>query len=258
MIIPNIEEKLTAFKQLLEVVYELREKCPWDKEQTWETLRPLTIEETYELTDSIISEDYTSIKKELGDVLLHILFYSRIGEQENRFDIAAVCDTLREKLIHRHPHIYGEMKADDAEAVKQNWEQIKMKEGAGQKSVLQGVPPSMPSIIKAYRLQEKAASVGFDWEKKEEVWAKVKEELQEFEDAENPGEREDEFGDLLFSLINYSRFIKVEPDNALEKTNRKFIQRFRYIEKKALEAGKNLKEMTLEEMDVYWNEAKRL
>ena len=234
------------FEKLLTVVRELREKCPWDKEQTWDSLRQLTIEETYELTDAILSRDKKEIRKELGDVLLHVLFYSVIAEEEKNFDIAEVMKTLREKLIIRHPHIYGEVQADTPDAVKKNWEQIKLKEGS--KRVLSGVPASLPSMIKASRLQEKASSVGFDWSDSKDVWNKVKEELGELEEAihnNDTEEKENEFGDLIFSLINYARFIGVNPDNALERTNKKF-----------KDSGHKLEDLTLEEMDKYWNEAK--
>ena len=239
------------------VVRELREKCPWDREQTWDSLRQLTIEETYELTDAILSQDKKEIRKELGDVLLHVLFYSVIGEEEKNFDIAEVMRALREKLIIRHPHIYGEVQADTPDDVKKNWEQIKLKEGS--KRVLSGVPGSLPSMIKAARLQEKASSVGFDWSDSKDVWNKVKEELQELEEAiesKDAEEKENEFGDLIFSLINYARFIGVNPDNALERTNKKFIHRFNYLEDKVKESGHRLEDLTLMEMDKYWNEAK--
>ena len=245
------------FEKLLTVVRELREKCPWDKEQTWDSLRQLTIEETYELTDAILSRDKKEIRKELGDVLLHVLFYSVIAEEEKNFDIAEVMKTLREKLIIRHPHIYGEVQADTPDAVKKNWEQIKLKEGS--KRVLSGVPASLPSMIKASRLQEKASSVGFDWSDSKDVWNKVKEELGELEEAihnNDTEEKENEFGDLIFSLINYARFIGVNPDNALERTNKKFIHRFNYLEDKVKDSGHKLEDLTLEEMDKYWNEAK--
>ncbi len=245
------------FEKLLTVVRELRVKCPWDREQTWDSLRQLTIEETYELTDAILSQDKKEIRKELGDVLLHVLFYSVIAEEEKNFDIAEVMKTLREKLIIRHPHIYGEVQADTPDAVKKNWEQIKLKEGS--KRVLSGVPASLPSMIKASRLQEKASSVGFDWSDSKDVWNKVKEELGELEEAihnNDTEEKENEFGDLIFSLINYARFIGINPDNALERTNKKFIHRFNYLEDKVKDSGHKLEDLTLEEMDKYWNEAK--
>ncbi|MCX6350950.1 MAG: nucleoside triphosphate pyrophosphohydrolase [Bacteroidetes bacterium] len=250
--------KADAFTKLLEVVYELRQKCPWDKEQTWESLRPLTIEETYELTDAIISNDAKEVKKELGDVLLHVLFYAMIGEEKKEFDIAEVCNALREKLIIRHPHIYGDVVADTPDAVKKNWEQIKLKEGT--KSVLAGVPKSLPALVKASRLQDKASSVGFDWDSPADVLNKVKEEfaeLTEAVDSLSKEKMEDEFGDVLFSLINYARFIGVSPDNALERTNQKFIRRFTYLEEQVSNKGLQLQNMTLEEMDTYWNEAKK-
>jgi XTP/dITP diphosphohydrolase len=255
---PMNTDENEEFGKLIAVVRELRQKCPWDIKQTWESLRQLTIEETYELTDAILSQDKNDIKKELGDVLLHVLFYSVIGEEEKNFDIADICQSLREKLITRHPHIYGDVVANDADAVKKNWEQIKLKQGS--KRVLSGVPNSLPSVIKAARLQEKASSVGFDWDSPQDVWAKVKEELAELEEAINENDKdkkEDEFGDLMFSLINYARFINVSPDNALERTNRKFIQRFNYLEDKVKESGHKLEELSLEEMDKYWDEAKK-
>ena len=251
--------KTEEFEKLLEVVYELRQKCPWDMKQTWESLRPLTIEELYELTDAIIDNDKAEIEKELGDVLLHILFYAMIGEEEGKFDIGTVSKRLREKLIQRHPHIYGDVKVDNAEDVKRNWEQIKLKEG--NKSTLAGVPTSLPSLVKASRLQDKASAVGFDWADKKDVWGKVQEEMAELRtETENsepePEKIEAEFGDLLFSLINYARFIGVNPDNALERTNRKFIHRFNYLEQEVNASGKKLQDLTLAEMDVYWNKAK--
>lgn len=251
--------KIEEFDKLLTVVYELREKCPWDREQTWESLRHLTIEELYELTDAISSESYPEVKKELGDVLLHVLFYAMIAEEKKEFDIAEVCKALREKLIQRHPHIYGEVKVESSEDVKRNWEQIKLK--GGSKSTLAGVPKSLPSLVKSYRLQEKASAVGFDWQDRKDVWAKVQEELGELNDEINqqrPKEEiEKEFGDLLFSLVNYARFIGVDPDNALERTNLKFISRFNYLEEEVNKSGRKLQDMSLEEMDVYWNEAKK-
>ncbi len=237
---------------------ELREQCPWDKKQTNESLRHLTIEETYELSDAILKNDSTEIKKELGDVLLHIVFYARIGSETGAFDIADVCNSLCDKLISRHPHIYGNVKAETAEQVKENWEQIKLKEG--NKSVLSGVAKGTPSIVKALRMQEKAAQVGFDWPTAKEVWAKVDEELaelkEEFADNHTSENTEKELGDFLFSLINLARRYDINPDDALEKTNQKFIKRFQYIEEKAKEQNRKLTDMTLEEMDVYWNEAK--
>lgn len=253
-------QKLEAFSRLLDVMDELREKCPWDMKQTNESLRHLTIEETYELSDAILKNDATEIKKELGDVLLHLVFYARIGSEKNQFDIADVCNSLCDKLIYRHPHIYGDIKADTAEQVKENWEQLKLKEG--NKSVLSGVTKGTPSIVKALRMQEKAAQVGFDWPTPAEVWAKVDEELAELKEefTENPSSEktEKEFGDYLFSLINLARKYNINPDDALEKTNQKFIYRFQYIEEKAKLLNKQLTEMTLEEMDVFWNEAKKV
>lgn len=238
---------------------ELRAKCPWDREQTTESIRHLTIEETYELSDAILAGDAEEIKKELGDILLHIVFYAKIGSERGEYDIESVINQLCEKLIRRHPHIYGEVVAEDSDTVKQNWEQIKLKEkGHKKKSVLSGVPSSMPALVKAYRMQEKAAQVGFDWPNKEQVWEKVEEELAEFKQAEPGNEKENELGDLLFSLINYARFLNINPDDALEKTNRKFKTRFEYIEAKAESEGKDLKSLGLEQMDVWWREAKRL
>ena len=255
-----MEEKLKAFERLLIIMDELREKCPWDKKQTIESLRHLTIEETYELADSIIEKDMLGIKKELGDVLLHIVFYARIASETNEFDITDVINSLCEKLIHRHPHIYGDVKVEYEQDVKENWEKLKLKEG--NKSVLSGVPVSLPSLIKASRIQEKARAVGFDWEKPEQVWEKVQEEIAELKheiDNNSPKEKiEDEFGDVIFSLINYARFVNINPEDALERTNKKFIKRFQYLESEALKAGKTLSEMTLAEMDVYWNKAKEL
>ncbi|GGF28503.1 nucleoside triphosphate pyrophosphohydrolase [Echinicola rosea] len=257
-------QQLEAFDRLLTIMDELREKCPWDRKQTIESLRHLTIEETFELSDAILDDDLEEIKKELGDILLHIVFYAKIGAEKQAFDIASVIDSLCDKLIRRHPHIYGDTEADDDEAVKQNWEKIKLKE-KGNKSVLGGVPRSLPALIKAMRIQEKARGVGFDWEEKSQVWEKVEEEMQEFKeefDAAAPDKIDKEkatgeFGDLLFSLINYARFVDINPEEALEKTNRKFIHRFQYLEKSAKKAGKSLADMTLNEMDVYWNEAKK-
>ncbi|MBL7892722.1 MAG: nucleoside triphosphate pyrophosphohydrolase [Bacteroidia bacterium] len=254
-----MEEKLKAFERLLNIMDELREKCPWDKKQTIDSLRYLTIEETYELTDAILEKDMDKIKKELGDILLHIVFYARIASETNKFNITDVMNSLCEKLIHRHPHIYGDVKVDNEEQVKENWEKLKMKEG-GVKSVLGGVPGSLPAIVKASRIQEKARAVGFDWDNATQVWDKVNEELREFKteiDNKSSKERiEDELGDVLFSLINYARFIDVNPEDALEKTNKKFIKRFQYLESETAKAGKKLEDMTLEEMDEYWNKAK--
>ena len=253
------QQRLEAFGKLMDVVEELREKCPWDRKQTNESLRTNTIEEVYELSNALQADDIDDIRKELGDVLLHVLFYSKIADEQDRFDIADVCDSLRGKLIFRHPNIYGEVKADDAHTVEQNWEQIKLKEKNGNKSVLDGVPKALPSLIKAERIQEKVANYGFDWEKKEDVWAKVKEELSEFEHELLSGEDADrsaEFGDLLFSLVNVARLYKINADNALEHTNRKFVSRFNHIETAARERGVDLRKMTLPEMDALWNEAK--
>ncbi len=255
-----MEEKLKAFERLLIIMDELREQCPWDKKQTIESLRHLTIEETYELADAIIEKDMQGIKKELGDILLHIVFYARIASETNEFTITEVINSLCEKLIHRHPHIYGDVKVADEEEVKQNWEKLKLKEG--NKSVLGGVPVSLPSLVKASRIQEKARAVGFDWENPGQVWEKVQEEINELRhevDSGAPFEKiEGEFGDVLFSLINYARFVNINPEDALEKTNKKFIKRFQYLEAGAAKVGKQLSDMTLAEMDVYWNEAKKL
>lgn len=253
-----------AFERLLTIMDDLRTNCPWDKKQTMETLRHLTIEETYELSDSILSANMPEIKKELGDIMLHLVFYSRIASETNDFTITDVLNGICDKLINRHPHIYGDTDVNDENDVKRNWEQIKLKEG--NKSVLGGVPASLPALVKASRIQEKARGVGFDWEEKSQVWEKVEEEMQEFRNefnAEDAAEidhekAEGEFGDLLFSLINYARFININPEDALEKTNRKFIKRFQYLESKAKENGRQLHDMTLAEMDVFWNEAKGL
>lgn len=254
----------TAFKRLLTIMDDLRLNCPWDKKQTLESLRHLTIEETYELSDAILSADMPEIRKELGDIMLHLVFYARIASETNDFTIIDVLNGICDKLINRHPHIYGDAEVRDENDVKRNWEQIKLKEG--NKSVLAGVPGSLPALVKASRIQEKARGVGFDWEEKGQVWAKVEEELQEFKNefnAEDEGaidleKAEGEFGDLLFSLINYARFININPENALEKTNRKFIKRFTYLETKANENGKKLHEMSLAEMDLFWEEAKKI
>lgn len=248
-----------AFERLATIMDELRAQCPWDKKQTLESLRHLTIEETYELADAIIDRDLPEIKKELGDILLHIVFYAKIGEELGAFDITSVIHGQCEKLIHRHPHIYGDVKVQDEEEVKRNWEKLKLKEG--NTSVLDGVPTSLPALIKSMRIQEKARGVGFDWEKPEQVWEKVEEELGEFRaeaDAGNTAKAEEEFGDILFALVNYARFRNINPEEALERTNRKFIRRFQYVEEAARNAGRNLSDMTLAEMDVYWNEAKQL
>ena len=252
-------QQLQSFDRLLTIMDELRTQCPWDKKQTMETLRHLTIEETYELGDAILENDLQEVKKELGDILLHIVFYARIGSETNDFDIADVANEICDKLIHRHPHIYGDVKVANEEEVKQNWEKLKLKEG--KKSVLEGVPKGLPSLVKASRIQEKVAGVGFDWEKPEQVWEKVQEELQEFQDevnSDNKDAMEAEFGDVLFSLVNYARFLKINPENALERTNKKFIGRFQYLESKAKGLGKELKDMTLAEMDIFWEEAKKV
>ncbi len=255
-----MEEKLKAFERLLIIMDELREKCPWDKKQTIESIRHLTIEETYELSDAILDNDLKNVKKELGDILLHIVFYARIASETDEFNITDVINSLCEKLIHRHPHIYGDVKVENEEQVKENWEKLKLKEG--NKSVLGGVPKSLPSLIKASRIQEKARAVGFDWEKPEQVWEKVQEEILEFKhEVETKASKEkieNEFGDVLFSLINYARFMDINPEDALEKTNKKFIKRFQYLEQEASKAGKQLSEMSLAEMDIYWNKAKEL
>lgn len=253
------QEKIEAFGRLLDVMDQLREKCPWDAKQTNESLRNNTIEETFELCEAIIKNDNNEIKKELGDVLLHIVFYSKIGEENNVFDIADVCNSLCDKLIFRHPHVYGEEVAKTAGEVAQSWEQIKLKEKGGNKTVLQGVPASLPSIPKAHRIQDKARNAGFDWDKREDVWTKVEEELNELKEEiarMDADKTEAEFGDLFFSLINAARLYNVNPDNALERTNQKFIRRFNYVEEKAKEKGINLEDMTLSEMDRLWDEAK--
>ena len=253
------ENQLKAINRLLDIMDDLREKCPWDKKQTLESLRHLTIEETYELADAILDNDLQEIKKELGDVLLHIVFYTKIGSEKNAFDIADVANSICDKLIDRHPHIYGDVKVDNEEDVKRNWEQLKLKEG--KTSVLEGVPKSLPAVVKANRIQDKVAGVGFDWEQPEQVWEKVQEELSELNTEIKKGNKdniEKEFGDVLFSMINYARFIGVNPENALEKTNKKFINRFQYLEKAAKKEGKQLSEMSLAEMDVYWEASKKL
>ena len=255
----NREEVLQQFDRLLTIMNELRETCPWDREQTWESIRHLSIEEVYELSDAIVDGDIPELKKELGDNLLHIVFYAKIGEEGGHFGMGEVIDSLCEKLIRRHPHIYGDVSANTSEIVKQNWEQIKLKEkGNERKSVLQGLPKSMPSLVKAYRMQEKVSSVGFDWDTAEEAYAKVKEEMLEFETAPTSKEKEKEFGDLIFALVNYARKAGINPDDALELTNRKFKNRFEFIEKRAQENNQELKDMTLTEMDIYWDEAKQL
>ena len=253
------QNQLEAFNRLLDIMDDLRDKCPWDKKQTLESLRHLTIEETYELGDAILDNDMQEIKKELGDLLLHIVFYAKIGSETNDFDIADVANSICDKLIERHPHIYGDVVVEDEEEVKRNWEKLKLKEG--RKSVLEGVPKSLPALVKASRIQDKVKGVGFDWEESHQVWDKVQEELNELQEEVKVGNQdkmEAEFGDVLFSMINYARFLKINPEDALERTNKKFMKRFMYLEGKAGELGKNLSEMTLAEMDVFWEEAKRL
>ena len=255
------QKEKEAFGRLLEVMDDLREKCPWDSKQTMDSLRSLTIEEVYELTEAIIEKDIPNIKKELGDVLLHIVFYAKIASETKDFDITDVIHSLCDKLIHRHPHIYATTKANTAGDVERNWEQIKLKEKNGNKSVLSGVPSTLPALIKSYRIQDKARNVGFDWEKREQVWEKVKEEINEVQteiESQNQDLLENEFGDLLFSIINVARHYNVDPETALEQTNQKFIKRFNYLENKTIKQGKNLKEMTLAEMDEIWNEAKKI
>lgn len=252
-------EKLEAFGRLLDILDELRVKCPWDRKQTNESLRTNTIEETYELCEALMRDDEVNIKKELGDLLLHIVFYAKIGDEKGEFDIKDVCDSLCDKLIFRHPHVFGTAEADTAGKVEQNWEQLKLKEKGGNKTVLGGVPASLPSIVKAHRIQDKARNIGFDWEEREQVWDKVNEEFNELKAEINKmdaDKMEAEFGDLFFSLINAARLYKINPDNALERTNLKFIRRFNYLEEKTKELGRSLKEMTLAEMDEIWNEAK--
>ncbi len=253
------ESQLQAFDRLLTIMDELRDQCPWDKKQTLQSLRHLTIEETYELGDAILENDLEEVKKELGDLLLHIVFYAKIGSETQDFDMADVCNAICEKLIHRHPHIYGDVEVKDEEEVKQNWEKLKLKEG--KKSVLEGVPKGLPALVKASRIQDKVKGVGFDWEEPHQVWDKVQEELEELQveiAVGNQDKIEAEFGDVLFSMINYARFLNINPEDALERTNKKFISRFQYLESKATEIGKPLMDMTLAEMDVFWNEAKKL
>tara|TARA_B100000953_G_scaffold44371_1_gene33996 strand:- start:554 stop:1327 length:774 start_codon:yes stop_codon:yes gene_type:complete len=253
------EEQLKAFDRLLTIMDELREECPWDRKQTMESLRPLTIEETYELGDAILDKDIEEVRKELGDLLLHLVFYAKIGSESNDFDIADVANGICEKLISRHPHIYGDVKIENEEDVKKNWENLKLNEG--KKSVLEGVPGSLPALVKASRIQDKVAGVGFDWEEPQQVFEKLEEELRELQEEVNMADKdkmEAEFGDVMFSMINYARFLKINPENALERTNKKFIARFKYLEQKAAEKNIALKDMTLAEMDVYWNEAKKL
>ena len=260
------EEQLAAFGRLLDIMDELREKCPWDRKQTFDSLRQNTIEEAFELATAISRHDMNEISKELGDVLLHVVFYAKMGSETGDFDIADVCNRISDKLIFRHPHVYGEAAAQNAEEVSKLWEQVKLKEKGGNKTVLGGIPDSLPSLVKAYRIQDKVANVGFDWEKREDVWEKVKEEIKEFEDELRCTKddvrctkgMEGEFGDLLFALINVARLYKIKPDNALGQTNLKFIRRFNYIEAKAKEQGRELKDMTLDEMEALWQEAKAL
>ena len=253
-----MDKRLQSFQKLLDIMDELRDKCPWDSQQTFDSLRYLTIEETYELSDAIIDKKYADIGKELGDLLLHIVFYAKIGEEHKLFDIETVINGICEKLIRRHPHIFGKVQVNSVDDVKENWEKIKLKEG--NKSVLGGVPNSLPAMVKAYRIQEKARGVGFDWENTKQVWEKVQEELTEFNNERNKNSEkmEEEFGDILFALINYARFVNINPEDALEKTNRKFIKRFNFIEQKAKEQGKPLSEMTLEEMEELWQQAKKI
>lgn len=255
------EQKIEALGRVIDTLDTLRVQCPWDRKQTNESLRPNTIEEVYELAQALLHDDSDEIRKELGDVLLHVLFYAKIGEEQDRFDVADVADALNNKLIFRHPHVFGDTKAENAREVAENWEQIKLREKGGNKTVLSGVPEALPALIKAFRIQEKAANVGFDWEKPEDVWTKVQEELGEVRTAAESGikaEVEEEFGDLIFSVVNAARLFGVNPENALEKTNAKFIRRFSHVEKRAAESGKPLHDMTLGEMDEYWNEAKKL
>lgn len=253
------KQQLEAFNRLLDIMDELREKCPWDKKQTLESLRHLTIEETYELADAILDNDLNEIKKELGDLLLHIVFYAKIGSEKKSFDMGDIANSISDKLINRHPHIYGDIEVNNEEEVKQNWEKIKLKEG--KKSVLEGVPKSLPAMVKANRIQDKVSGVGFDWEEPYQVWEKVQEELLELNNELAKGNKkhiESEFGDVLFSMVNYARFIGVNPENALEKTNKKFINRFQYLELATKKEGKKLAEMTLKEMDVFWNQSKKI
>jgi XTP/dITP diphosphohydrolase len=251
-----MDERLLAFKRLLDIMDDLREKCPWDKKQTFETLRPLTIEETYELADAITQNDLNAIKGEIGDLFLHMVFYSKLGSETGQFDVTSVLNGICDKLVHRHPHIYGDVVANTEEEVKANWEKIKLKEG--KKSVLEGVPQSLPSLVKAHRIQEKVKGIGFEWDHKDQVWEKVVEELHEFrkEDLENTDQKEEEFGDLIFSLVNYARFVNINAENALSITNEKFIKRFKLMEELASNDKLELKNLNLAEMDVYWDKAK--
>ena len=251
------DPRLKAFQRLLDIMDDLREKCPWDREQTIESIRHLTIEETYELSDAIVESDLEEVKKELGDLMLHMVFYARIGSEKKSFDVADVLNEVCEKLIRRHPHIYGDVDVEDEEAVKANWEKIKLKE-KGNRSVLGGVPKSLPALVKAMRIQEKARGVGFDWDRRDQVWEKVQEEMHEFQSEPDQEKQAGEFGDLLFSLINYARFVDINPEEALERTNKKFIKRFQYLEAESKKDGKSLGDMTLEEMDAYWERAKEL
>jgi XTP/dITP diphosphohydrolase len=256
----TLDEKLQEFKRLLEIMERLRAECPWDREQTFESMRVQTIEETYELADSIMKNDKKSIMTEVGDLLLHVVFYAQMGSETGDFDIFDVCKNLNEKLIFRHPHVFSDTKADNSQTVVQNWEDLKLKEKDGNHTVLAGVPASLPALIKAHRIQDKARNVGFDWEKREQVWDKVQEEFQELQDeiaTMDKDRMEDEFGDLLFSLVNAARLYDINPENALERTNRKFIQRFNYLESKTISQGKDLRQMSLDEMDVFWEEAKK-
>ncbi len=251
-----MDERLIAFQRLLDIMDDLREKCPWDKKQTFETLRPLTIEETYELADAITQNDLNAIKGEIGDLFLHMVFYSKLGSETGQFDVTSVLNGICDKLVHRHPHIYGDVQANTEEEVKANWEKIKLKEG--KKSVLEGVPQSLPSLVKAHRIQEKVKGIGFEWDHKDQVWDKVVEELHEFrkEDLENSDQKEEEFGDLIFSLVNYARFVNINAENALSITNEKFVKRFKLMEELASIDGVELKDLNLEAMDVYWEKAK--
>lgn len=254
------EQQLQAFDRLLTIMQQLRQQCPWDRKQTFESLRANTIEETYELASAIVKRDMQEIAKELGDVLLHVVFYAQMGSETGDFDIADVCNRLCEKLIYRHPHIYGDAQAETDADVKQNWEQLKLKEKGGNKTVLAGVPEALPALVKAYRIQDKARNAGFDWDERSQVWDKVQEEIREFQEAVDnmqADEMEAEFGDLMFSLVNAARLYNIHPDNALERTNRKFIRRFNYLEQKAREQGRTLKDMTLGEMELIWQEAKK-
>lgn len=254
----NRIQKLEAFDRLLTIMDELRLNCPWDQKQTLESLRHLTVEEVYELSDAIVKQDIQEVRKELGDIMLHLVFYAKIGEEQGHFDIADVLNGECEKMISRHPHIYGDVEVQDEEEVKRNWEALKKKEGTGDHATLGGVPRSLPPLVKSIRIQSKARGAGFDWDNKDQVWAKVQEELQEFREAITPEEMEDEFGDVLFSLVNYARFVDIDPEYALEKTNQKFMKRFNMMEALILQEGKQIQGMTLEEMDMYWDRVKVL